>query len=193
MNPSTSTGNIDIGATDTSGSGAAVPLMLTELRLPTIKRLWVELAAQSNPEGWPAERLLHTLLGYEMAQRETRRLARARADSQLPPGKSLAEFDFAAVPAISKAHVMALAEADSWISQGHNLQAFGPPGTGKTHLLAGIGHALIDRGLKVLFMRTSELVQRLQAARRDLRLPAELAKLDRFDPDHPGRLQLRPA
>ena len=55
------------------------------------------------------------------------------------------------------------------------------PGTGKTHLLAGIGHALIDRGLKVLFVRTSELVQRLQAARRDLRLPAELAKLDRFD------------
>ena len=160
---------------------AAVPLMLTELRLPTIKRLWAELAEQSNREGWPAERLLHTLLGHEMAERETRRLMRARADSQLPPGKSLAEFDFAAVPSVSKAHVMALAEADSWISQGHNLLAFGPPGTGKTHLLAGIGHALIDRGLKVLFMRTSELVQRLQAARRDLRLPAELAKLDRFD------------
>ena len=59
--------------------------------------------------------------------------------------------------------------------------AFGPPGVGKTHLLAGLGHALIDRGHRVLFMRTSELVQRLQAARRDLRLPAELAKLDRFD------------
>jgi len=59
--------------------------------------------------------------------------------------------------------------------------AFGPPGTGKTHLLAGIGHALIDRGLEVLFVRTGELIQRLQAARRDLRLPAELAKLDRFD------------
>lgn len=166
---------------DTTGSGAAVPMMLTELRLPTIKRLWADLAAQSNREGWPAERLLHTLLGHEMAERETRRLARARADSGLPPGKSLTDFDFAAVPAVSKAHVMALAEADSWINQGHNLLAFGPPGTGKTHLLAGIGHALIDRGLKVLFMRTSEMVQRLQAARRDLRLPAELAKLDRFD------------
>jgi len=157
-----------INATDAANSGAAVPIMLTELRLPTIKRLWTDLAAQSNREGWPAERLLHTLLGHEMAERETRRLARARADSGLPPGKSLAEFDFAAVPALSKAHVMALAEADSWISQGHNL-------------LAGIGHALIDRGMRVLFMRTSELVQRLQAARRDLRLPAELAKLDRFD------------
>jgi len=160
---------------------AGLPIMLAELRLPTIKRLWPELAEQSNREGWPAERFLSALLGHEMAERETRRLARARADSQLPPGKSLAEFDFAAVSMVSKAHVMALAEADSWIAQGHNLLAFGPPGVGKTHMIAGIGHALIDRGYKVLFVRTSELVQRLQAARRDLRLPAELAKLDRFD------------
>ena len=53
--------------------------------------------------------------------------------------------------------------------------------SGKTHLLAAIGHALIDRGLKVLFMRTSELVQRLQAARQSLQLPQALAKLDRYD------------
>jgi DNA replication protein DnaC len=166
-----------LGAAD----AARVPLMLAELRLPTIKRLWTELAEQSNREGWPAERFLGVLLEHEMAERETRRIARARADSQLPAGKTLAEFDFAAVSTLSKAHVMALAEADSWLSQGHNLLAFGPPGVGKTHLMAGIGHALIDRGYKVLFVRTSEIVQRLQAARRDLRLPAELAKLDRFD------------
>jgi DNA replication protein DnaC len=164
-----------------TADAARLPLMLTELRLPTIKRLWAELAEQSNREGWPAERFLGVLLGHEMAERETRRLARARADSQLPAGKDLAQFDFSAVPNVSKAQIMALAEADSWLAQGHNLLAFGPPGVGKTHLLAGLGHALIDRGHKVLFMRTSELVQRLQAARRDLRLPVELAKLDRFD------------
>jgi DNA replication protein DnaC len=164
-----------------TADAAGLPLMLTELRLPTMKRLWSELAEQSNREGWPAERFLSLLLGHEMAERETRRLARARADSQLPPGKDLDQFDFSAVATLSKAHVMALAEADTWLAQGHNLLAFGPPGVGKTHLLAGIGHALIDRGHKVLFMRTSELVQRLQAARRDLRLPSELAKLDRFD------------
>jgi hypothetical protein len=48
-------------------------------------------------------------------------------------------------------------------------------------LVAGIGHALIEAGHRVLFTRTGDLVQRLQAARRDLRLPQELAKLDRFD------------
>ena len=164
-----------------TGEFAAVPLMLAELRLPTIRRLWADIAVQSNREGWPAERLMHTLLGQEMAERETCRLARARADSQLPLGKSLDEFDFTVAPAVSRAQVMAMAEADSWINQGHNLLAFGPPGTGKTHLVAAIGHALIDRGLRVFFTRTSELVQRLQAARRDLRLPAELTKLDRFD------------
>jgi DNA replication protein DnaC len=168
-------------ATANAADAARVPLMLTELRLPTMKRLWTQFAEQANREGWPAERFLGTLLQQEMNERETRRLARARADSHLPLDKTLANFDFAAVPMVSKAHVMALAEADAWIAQGHNLLAFGPPGTGKTHAVAGIGHALIDRGYKVLFVRTSELVQRLQAARRDLRLPAELAKLDRFD------------
>jgi DNA replication protein DnaC len=33
----------------------------------------------------------------------------------------------------------------------------------------------------VLFTRTTDLVQKLQAARRDLALPAALAKLDKFD------------
>jgi DNA replication protein DnaC len=48
-------------------------------------------------------------------------------------------------------------------------------------LISGLGHALIDAGRRVLFVRCSELVQRLQTARRDLRLAHELAKLDRFD------------
>ena len=118
---------MNTASTITAADAASVPIMLAELRLPTIKRLWSELAEQSNREGWPAERFLGALLGHEMAERETRRLARARAESQLPPGKSLAEFDFAAVSMVSKAHVMALAEADTWIAQGHNLLAFGPP------------------------------------------------------------------
>jgi DNA replication protein DnaC len=167
--------------TPSNAEAARLPIMLTELRLPTLKRLWESIAELSDREGWRAERLLAVLFEHELAERETRRLARHRLEANLAADKTLANFDFAQVPTISKAHVAALAEGDAWIEKGTNLLLFGPPGAGKSHLVSAIGHALIDRGYRVLFTRTGDLVQRLQAARRDLRLPAELAKLDRFD------------
>jgi DNA replication protein DnaC len=59
--------------------------------------------------------------------------------------------------------------------------AFGLPGRGKTHLVCAIGHELIQRGHRVLFIPTFALVQRLLSAKRDLRLEKELALLDRYD------------
>ena len=56
----------------------------------------------------------------------------------------------------------------------------GRPGVGKSHLLASLGHVLIQQGTSVLWQSTAQLVQRLLAAKRDLRLVQELAKLDRF-------------
>ena len=164
-----------------SSVAARLPLILNELRLPTVKRLWAGLAEQSNKEGWPAERFLAAVMEHELAERETRRLERHRLESQLLPGKLLSSFDFTTVPTVSKAHVTALVEGDGWIDQGANLLLFGPPGVGKSHLVCAIGYGLIDRGYRVHFTRTSDLVQRLQVARREMRLPAEIAKLDRFD------------
>lgn len=158
-----------------------IALMVNELRLPTIARLWPEFAPRSDKEGWPATRFLGALLEHELAERAKRRIERHRAESQLDPTKTLATFDFAAVPMLSKAHVTALATGDAWLEKGAAILIFGPPGVGKSHLGSGIGHALIDAGYRVLLMRTTEMVQRLQAARQTLQLPSALAKLDRFD------------
>jgi len=160
---------------------AKLPLMLNSLRLPTIGRIWQEFGGRADREGWGSARFLAALCEHELADRATRRIARHLAESGLPHGKSFATFDFAAVPTIRKAHVMALAAGEAWLEEGGNLLIFGASGTGKTHLAAAIGSALIDNGRRVLFSRTTDLVQKLQAARRDLALPASLAKLDRFD------------
>jgi len=98
----------------------------------------------------------------------------------LPVGKTLDAFDFTAVPMISKAQIMALGSGDGWIQQGANILLFGPPGVGKSHLGAAIGLALIENGWRVLFMRTTDLVQRLQVARRELALESAIAKLDKY-------------
>jgi len=159
---------------------ARLPIMLGELRLPTVNRLWPEFAERADKEGWPAARFLATLVEHELAERVTRRIERHRSEAHLPPDKTLATFDFAAVPRVRKAHVLALTAGDAWLEKGANILIFGPPGTGKSHLGSAIGHGLVDNGFRVLFSRTGDLVQRLQAARRDL-LPAALDKLDKFD------------
>ena len=75
---------------------------------------------------------------------------------------------------------MALIAGDSWLETGANLLVFGPPGGGKSHLAAAIGLGLIENGWRVLFARTTDLVQKLQVARRELALEAAIAKLDKY-------------
>jgi DNA replication protein DnaC len=159
---------------------ARLALLLAELRLPAVKLVWADLAAQADKEGWPAARFLAVLAEHEMAERSRRRIERHLAEAKLPPGKTINTFDFEAVPVVSKAQVMALAAGDAWLDRGANLILFGPPGTGKSHLAAALGYALVENGWRVLFTRTTDLVQRLQIARRDLALEAAIAKLDKY-------------
>ncbi len=159
---------------------ARLNLILTDLRLPAIKQAWAAFAERSDKEGWPAARFLATLAEHEVAQRDRRRIERHLADARLLPGKTLDGFDFAATPMISKAHVTALCAGDTWIEAGANLILIGGPGGGKSHLASAIGLALIENGWRVLFARTSDLVQKLQVARRELGLEAAIARLDRF-------------
>ena len=160
---------------------ARLPLLLQELRLPAIARLWPEFTGRADKEGWPAARLLGALAELEIAERGRRRIERHLAEARLPPGKTLANFDFAAVPMLSKAHVMALAAGDAWLDKASNLLMFGPPGAGKSHCAAAIGRALVENGYRVLFTRTTDIVQRLQTARQALQLEAAIAKLERYD------------
>ena len=175
--------------TDTDNSTATDPnkvdairlsLMLTELRLPSIKQLWQTFAERSDREGWTAARFLAALAEHELAERDRRRIQRHLQEARLLPGKTLASFDFSAVPMLSKAQINALAAGDAWLTQGANCLVFGPPGAGKSHLASAIGLALVENGYRVLFTRTTDLVQRLQVARRELALESLLSRLDRY-------------
>jgi DNA replication protein DnaC len=167
-------------ATQATVDAQRVSLILNDLRLPAIKLVWADFAARADKEGWPGARLIATLAEHEVAERDRRRIERHLSEARLPPGKTLDSFAFDAVPMISRAQVNAMCSGDAWLEKGANLILFGPPGGGKTHLAAAIGLALIENGWRVLFTRTSDLVQKLQVARRELGLEAAIAKLDKY-------------
>ncbi len=67
-----------------------------------------------------------------------------------------------------------------FVKEATNVVAVGPPGVGKSHLLAAVAHDLVLQGYSVLWTPTAQLMQRRLSAKRDLRLPQELAKLHRY-------------
>jgi DNA replication protein DnaC len=77
---------------------ARLPLLLRELRLPTIAAMWQTFTERADREAWPAARLLATLTELELAERYQRRIQRHLIEAHLPHGKTLDSFDFAAVP-----------------------------------------------------------------------------------------------
>ena len=164
----------------TTDASTTLPLAFKALRLPTMARCWQDLAVEAATHAWSHERFLSALCDQELAERMGRRLAARMAASRLPPGKRLDSFDFTVVPSIRRSQIESLLTGD-WLRSGGNVLAFGGTGSGKSHCAAAIGYGLIETGYQVLFTRTSDLVQRLQAARRDFTLPNLLSRLDRID------------
>jgi DNA replication protein DnaC len=161
-------------------SEATLPMLLRSFRLPTFGRQYGAVAAQAAREGLSHEAYLLALAQLEAAERKERRTERLLLESRLPREKSLAVFDLARLPPKARTAIAALRDG-AFVDRATNLLVFGNPGTGKTHLVAGLGQELVRAGRTVLFSPTFQIVQRLLAAKRDLRLTAELKRLDRFD------------
>jgi len=166
--------------TASTGTADSLAMMLRALKLPSFARHAEELAQKAEREGWTFGRYLHLLAEIELEERTRRRIERHLKVSGLPLDKTLGTLTRAKLPAKVQKVLPSLCEGN-FVGRGENLLAFGLPGRGKTHLVCAIGHELVLRGYRVLFTPTYALVQRLLAAKRDLRLERELAHLDGFD------------
>jgi len=166
--------------TSTTSPIESLALMLRALKLPSFARYNTELAQKAEREGWTFGQYLHHLAELEIHERKRKRTERYLKGSDLPLEKTLATLTLSRLtPRVAKM-LPTLCEG-AFVERGDNLLAFGLPGRGKSHLVCAIGHELIKRGHRVLFVATFALVQRLLTAKRDLRLEKELAILDGYD------------
>ena len=152
---------------------------LRSLKLATMAESFSDLALKAVRNGLSHEAFLHELVRLECEAREQRKRARLLQESGLPREKSFRTLQLGAFPALIRQQIERL-RSGAFVQQAINVVVVGKPGAGKSHLLASLGHAMVEQGYAVLWRSTAHLMQRLLAAKRDLRLPQELAKLDRY-------------
>ena len=158
----------------------SLAMLLRGLKLPGFVRHHEEVAVKAEREGWSFGCFLHHLAELEIEERRRKRIERHQKRSELPKEKTLAVLTRSRLPAKVQKMLPTLCDG-GFIERGENLLAFGLPGRGKTHVVCAIGHELVQRGYRVWFTPTYALVQRLLAAKRELRLEKELGVLDGFD------------
>lgn len=153
---------------------------LRQLRLTAMANNYSQQSVLASSEGWTYDQYLLSLCQLEIQEREQRKRERLLKRSKLPREKTLASFDRSRLKKSLDRQLSALLEGD-FLDRRENVLAFGNPGSGKTHLLCGLGHELIQKGRPVLFAECVLLVQRLLLAKAELWLEKELKRLDKYE------------
>lgn len=152
---------------------------LEALHLDAFALNFADLALRAAKEGLSHEAYLYELVKLQREQREQRRVQRLLREAGLPQEKTFRTLSLDAFSAPLRLQLERL-KSGAFLKESTNIVAIGKPGVGKSHALCAVAYELAHQGHPVLWTATSALVQRLLAAKRDLRLPQELAKLDRF-------------
>jgi DNA replication protein DnaC len=153
--------------------------LLGRLNLTGMAALCADLALKAAKEGLSHEAYLYELARHEEELRLQRRTERLLRQSGLPREKTFRTFQLTRLSPALQLQLERL-KSGTFLEQACNVIALGTPGVGKSHALAAVGHELVVQGHAVLWCSTASLVQRLLAAKRDLRLPQELTRLDKF-------------
>jgi DNA replication protein DnaC len=159
---------------------AAIDSATRLLRLPTFRERYSEIADAAGREQLSYRAFLSELLLAECDDREERRAARRVHEAGFPRPKSLADFDFAANTAINPATINTLAGC-GWVSKGQSLCLIGDSGTGKSHLLIGLGTAAAQAGHKVRYVLAAKLVNELVEAADERQLSRTIARYGRVE------------
>ena len=179
------------GLTD-SAAQATIAAACRTLGLPSVAAEAERLAQQAEWERHSYRAYLATVLAVEVDDRTTRRVARRISEAHFPRLKRLADCDCGENGLVTPAQVALLA-GGAYLAHGEPVVLLGDSGTGKTHLLIGLGIAACEAGLRVRYTTTAALVNELVEAadeRRLSRLLGQYARLDLVCLDELGYLQL---
>ena len=162
--------------------------------LPTVRQQAGALAEAALRDRLTHLAYLAEVLQSELDDRDARRRERRIHEVRSPRLKHLADFDLEAAPTVDST-MLATLELGEWIDAGRPVVLPGDSGTGKSHLMIGLGMAAYQRGLRVRYTTAAALVNELAEAadeRTLSRLVARYGRLDLLCLDEFGYVHLDP-
>ena len=161
-------------------AAAAIDTACRQLRLPTVRDMVTDMVTVAEKEQLTYQGFLAELFLAECDDRTRRRSVRRVKAAGFPRDKWLADFDFDANPNINPATIHTLAGC-GWIRSGQPLCLIGDSGTGKSHLLIGLGTAAAEAGFRVKYTLATKLVNELVEAADEKILAKTIARYGRVD------------
>jgi DNA replication protein DnaC len=158
---------------------AAIDAACRTLALPTVRAEAAALADAAARDRLTHRGYLAELLSAETDARAARRRQRRLHEARFPRHKTLAGFDLDAAASITPALLADLATC-AWIDRAEPVVAVGDSGTGKTHLLIGLGVAACEQGRRVRYTTAAGLVNELAEAADDRTLSRTIARYGRL-------------
>jgi DNA replication protein DnaC len=137
--------------------------MLKRLHLPTVRRLYGELATRAEAEGMPYRAYLETLVAEEIAHRAETRVTRAVRKAQFPFLRTIDDFNFTFQSAL-RLQMLGSYLGPELVREGRSAVLSGPSGTGKTHLCIAIAYRAIQHGYEARFVSADALIGHLSRA-----------------------------
>ena len=147
--------------------------MLKRLHLPTVRRLYADLAVRAEAEGMGYRAYLETLVAEEIAHRAETRVTRAVRKAQFPFLRTIEDFNFTFQSAL-RLQMLGSYLGPELVSDGRSAVLSGPSGTGKTHLCIAIAYRAIQHGYEARFVSADALIGRLSHAAAKGRLEGAL-------------------
>jgi DNA replication protein DnaC len=148
--------------------------MLKRLHLPTVRRLYGDLATRAEAEGMGYRTYLETLIAEEIAHRAETRVTRAVRKAQFPFLRTIEDFTFQSA---LRLQMLGSYLGPELVSEGRSALLSGPSGTGKTHLCIAIAYRAIQHGYEARFVSADALIGRLSHAAANGRLENALEPL----------------
>jgi DNA replication protein DnaC len=152
---------------------------LRRLKLAAVRKMAPEVLKTAKVQRWAPEELLRTFVEAEIAARDASNERARRKAAGFPVSRTLEAFDLgeSSAPRATFEHLASL----DWLEGAENVVLVGPAGTGKSHILLGLGEAAVVRGWKVRYLPAATLVETLYGGLADNSVGRVIERLLRAD------------